>query len=128
MFPSISRTRTLPNCPKKVKVHSTPIANTIHVVGLNYDFEPFQDANVRKAVAYAIPYKEIFETAAYGRGRRCGAKRKKSPAPNGPASRLMSTTWRRRRNCSPPRRIPTASRCRCRSARISPPGWSPRPS
>ncbi|WP_404401928.1 ABC transporter substrate-binding protein [Pelagibacterium halotolerans] len=52
----------------KLTVYSTPIANTIHVVGINYDFEPFQDANVRKAIAYAIPYEEIFQTAAYGRG------------------------------------------------------------
>ena len=61
-------TRTPPNFRKKLKVYSTPIANTMHVVGLNYTFEPFQDPNVRKAIAYAIPYKEIFETAAYGRG------------------------------------------------------------
>ena len=53
---------------EKVKVYSTPIANTMHVVGLNYTFEPFQDPNVRKAIAYAIPYKDIFDTAAYGRG------------------------------------------------------------
>src|SRR5690606_15615703 len=52
----------------KLTVHSTPIANTIHVVGLNFNFAPFQDANVRKAIAYAIPYEEIFKTAAYGRG------------------------------------------------------------
>ncbi len=52
----------------KVDVYSTPIENCMHCVGLNYTFEPFQDPNVRKAVAYAIPYEEIFQTAAYGRG------------------------------------------------------------
>ena len=52
----------------KMKVYSTPIANTIHVVGLNYAFEPFQDPSVRKAIAYAIPYEEIFKAAAYERG------------------------------------------------------------
>lgn len=51
-----------------VTVRSTPIENCIHCVGLNYMFEPFQDPDVRKAVAYAIPYAEIFQTAAYGRG------------------------------------------------------------
>jgi peptide/nickel transport system substrate-binding protein len=51
-------------------VHSTPVENCINVVGLNYGFEPFQDPDVRKAVAYAIPYEEIFQTAAYGRGAR----------------------------------------------------------
>ena len=53
---------------KGLAVYSTPIENSIHVVGLNTDFEPFTDPNVRKAIAYAIPYEEIFQTAAYGRG------------------------------------------------------------
>ena len=53
---------------EKMDVFSTPIENCMHVVGLNYAFEPFQDPDVRKAVAYAIPYEEIFQTAAYGRG------------------------------------------------------------
>lgn len=53
-----------------LRVHSTPVENCINVVGLNYGFEPFQDPDVRKAVAWAIPYEEIFQTAAYGRGAR----------------------------------------------------------
>lgn len=53
-----------------VSVYSTPIENCIHCVGLNYNFEPFTDPDVRKAVAYAIPYEDIFQTAAYGRGAR----------------------------------------------------------
>lgn len=53
---------------EKLSVYSTPIANAIYVVGLNYEFEPFKDPDVRKAIAYAIPYEEIFATAAYGRG------------------------------------------------------------
>ncbi len=52
----------------KATVYSTPIENAIYVVALNYKFEPFQDPDVRKAVAWAIPYEEIFQTAAYGRG------------------------------------------------------------
>ncbi|MEM1361943.1 MAG: ABC transporter substrate-binding protein [Pseudomonadota bacterium] len=52
----------------KLTVYSTPIANCIHCVALNTVFEPFQDADVRKAVAYAVPYEAIFEAAAYGRG------------------------------------------------------------
>ena len=51
-----------------IEVFSTPVENSIHVVGLNTIFEPFTDPDVRKAVAYAIPYEEIFQTAAYGRG------------------------------------------------------------
>lgn len=53
-----------------VQVFSTPIENCINVVGLNTTFEPFQDPDVRKAIAYAIPYEEIFQAAAYGRGKR----------------------------------------------------------
>lgn len=52
----------------KVDVYSTPIENCIHCVGLNYSFEPFQDPDVRKAVAWAIPYEAVFQAAAYGRG------------------------------------------------------------
>ncbi|MGG7565164.1 ABC transporter substrate-binding protein [Rhodovulum sp. DZ06] len=52
----------------KVDVYSTPIENCIHCLCPNFSFEPFQDANVRKALAYAIPYEAIFQTAAYGRG------------------------------------------------------------
>ncbi len=51
-----------------VTVHSTPIENSIYVVGLNQTFEPFQDPDVRKAMAYLIPYEDIFQAAAYGRG------------------------------------------------------------
>ncbi len=51
-----------------VTVYSTPIENAIYVVGLNNAFDPFKDPDVRKAVAWAIPYEQIFQTAAYGRG------------------------------------------------------------
>lgn len=54
----------------KLKVHSTPIENCIHALCLNNKFAPFQDADVRKAVAYATPYEAIFEAAAYGRGAK----------------------------------------------------------
>lgn len=54
----------------KVDVYSTPIENCMHCVCLNNTFEPFQDPNVRKAVAFAIPYEKIFQAAAYGRGAR----------------------------------------------------------
>lgn len=53
---------------QSLTVHSTPIENCIHCACLNTRFEPFQDPDVRKAVAYAIPYEAIFQTAAYGRG------------------------------------------------------------
>ncbi len=51
-----------------LKVDSTPIANCVHALCLNTKFEPFTDPNVRKAIAWALPYEDIFKTAAYGRG------------------------------------------------------------
>lgn len=51
-----------------LNVTATPIENCIYCVGLNLNFEPFKDQKVRQAVAYAIPYEEIFKAAAYGNG------------------------------------------------------------
>ncbi len=52
----------------KIDVFSTPVENCIHCLCPNFSFEPFQDANVRKAIAYAVPYEDIFQAAAFGRG------------------------------------------------------------
>jgi len=71
---------------EKLDVFSTPIENCIHVVGLNTQFEPFQDPDVRKAMAYAIPYEDIFQAAAYGRG---------APMWGGSAT-IDSTDWPRK--------------------------------
>ncbi|WP_226576378.1 ABC transporter substrate-binding protein [Acuticoccus sediminis] len=62
-------------------VYSTPIENAIQVVGLNTNFEPFTDPDVRKAIAYAIPYEEIFQTAAYGRGNKMWGGPEKATEP-----------------------------------------------
>ncbi len=70
----------------EVSVISTPIENCMHVLGLNTTFEPFQDPDVRKAMAYAIPYEEIFQAAAYGRGERLW----------GGAAKVDSTEWPRK--------------------------------
>ena len=54
----------------RLTVHSTPIENCMHCLCLNTTFEPFRDPDVRKAVAWAVPYEAIFEAAAYGRGAK----------------------------------------------------------
>ena len=54
----------------KVKVVGSPIDNTLHVVCLNQIFKPFTDTHVRQAIAYAIPYEQIFKQAAYGIGQK----------------------------------------------------------
>lgn len=60
---------------------STPIENCLYSVDLNVKEEldgkpnPFADAKVRQAVAYAIPYEAIFYTALYGEAvKQFGAK------------------------------------------------------
>ncbi len=52
----------------RVKVIGNPIENCLHVLCPNLNFAPFQDKRVRQAVAYAIPYAEIYRNAAYERG------------------------------------------------------------
>lgn len=52
----------------KVAVQGAPIENSMSALGLNMNFEPFQKKLVRQAVAYSIPYDDIFEAAAFGRG------------------------------------------------------------
>ncbi|MGR7994866.1 MULTISPECIES: ABC transporter substrate-binding protein [unclassified Xanthobacter] len=52
----------------KAKVVSTPIENCIYVLALNDKFGPFKDKRVRQAIAYALPYEDIFKTAAYQTG------------------------------------------------------------
>jgi len=64
---------------KKVDVVATPIDNCIYCVGVNLKFEPFKDKKVRQAVAWAIPYKDVFKAAAFSQGKPMwGAK---SPKP-----------------------------------------------
>ncbi len=53
---------------KSVVVVGTPIENCLHVLCTNLTFEPFKDKRVRQAVAYAVPYAEIFRNAGYERG------------------------------------------------------------
>lgn len=51
-----------------VTIRTTPIENAIYCLNPNLAFEPFKDKRVRQAIAFSVPYKEVFETAAYGRG------------------------------------------------------------
>lgn len=51
-------------------VVGAPIDNCLHTLCPNLAFEPFKDKRVRQAIAYAIPYEQIFEQAAYGRGEK----------------------------------------------------------
>jgi len=54
----------------KLTVISSTIDNTLHSVGLNLEFEPFKSKKVRQAIAWALPYQQIFDAAAYGLGAK----------------------------------------------------------
>jgi peptide/nickel transport system substrate-binding protein len=52
----------------KVKVASVPIENAIFYLGMNVTKPPFNNPKVRQAVAWALPYDKMWDTALYGRG------------------------------------------------------------
>ena len=52
----------------KLTVVAHPVENAHAYVGMNVKNPPFNNAKVRQAVAYAIPYEAIFSTAVFGRG------------------------------------------------------------
>jgi peptide/nickel transport system substrate-binding protein len=51
-----------------VKVVSVPVENAIWYLGMNVTKPPFDNVKVRQAVAYALPYDKMYDTAMYGRG------------------------------------------------------------
>ena len=50
----------------KVTIASTPIGNGIWYLGMNVKKPPFDNAKVRQAVAYAIPYQKIMDAVMFG--------------------------------------------------------------
>jgi peptide/nickel transport system substrate-binding protein len=51
-----------------IDIFSTPVENAIYCLCPNLAFEPFKNKLVRQAIAYSVPYEDVFQTAAYGRG------------------------------------------------------------
>jgi ABC-type transport system substrate-binding protein len=52
----------------KLKVVSTPQYNAVTFVSMNNQIPPFDNVNVRRAIAYALPYDDMFKAALFGRG------------------------------------------------------------
>src|ERR1700732_3676762 len=52
----------------KLKVVSTPQYNSVTFVSMNNQIPPFDNINVRRAVAFALPYDDMFKAALFGRG------------------------------------------------------------
>lgn len=52
----------------KFTINAAPIENSLAAIGLNLNFEPFKSKKVRQAIAYSVPYDQIFKQAAFERG------------------------------------------------------------
>jgi len=52
----------------KIKVHSLPVENALFYLGMNTARPPFNNPKVRQAIAWALPYDRIFDSAFYKRG------------------------------------------------------------
>jgi peptide/nickel transport system substrate-binding protein len=52
----------------KLQVISTPQYNAITFISMNNMMPPFDKPDVRRAVAYALPYDDMFKAALFGRG------------------------------------------------------------
>ena len=52
----------------KLTVISTPQYNSVTFISMNNAIPPFDNINVRRAIAYALPYDDMFKAALFGRG------------------------------------------------------------
>ncbi|CCD96287.1 putative ABC transporter substrate-binding protein [Bradyrhizobium sp. ORS 375] len=52
----------------KLKVISTPQYNAVTFISMNNTIPPFDNVNVRRAIAAALPYDDMFKAALFGRG------------------------------------------------------------
>lgn len=53
----------------RLKVVGVPMTGAFQFIGMNNAMKPFDDVRVRRAIAYALPYKAMFEAALFGRGQ-----------------------------------------------------------
>jgi peptide/nickel transport system substrate-binding protein len=53
----------------RLKIVGAPMAGAFQFIGMNSQMKPFDDVRVRQAVAYALPYQQMFEAALFKRGR-----------------------------------------------------------
>lgn len=52
-----------------VRVVDIPVSTTFRFIAFNTQTAPFNDARVRQAIAYALPYDDLFQVAAAGHGK-----------------------------------------------------------
>ncbi|MGI4809499.1 MAG: ABC transporter substrate-binding protein [Janthinobacterium lividum] len=64
----------------KAKVQSIPQTNGFTHITMNTQMKPFNDVRVRKAIAAALPYDDMFQGSIFGRGKKLyGASWTKTP-------------------------------------------------
>ena len=51
-----------------LKIVSTPQYNVVTFISMNNTIPPFDNVNVRRAIAFALPYDDMFKAALFGRG------------------------------------------------------------
>lgn len=54
---------------KELKLMTMPMENAFHFLGMNSQMAPFDNVKIRQAVAYAVPYKDLFNGVMFGRGQ-----------------------------------------------------------
>ncbi len=52
-----------------VKVVGVPMAGAFQFIGMNGAMAPFDNVKIRQAIAYALPYQQMFEAALFKRGQ-----------------------------------------------------------
>ncbi len=63
----------------KFTITGVPIENSLAAIGLNLNFEPFKNKLVRQAIAYTVPYDQIYKQAAFERGIKMWGGKSFSP-------------------------------------------------
>ncbi|WP_431280674.1 ABC transporter substrate-binding protein [Humitalea sp. 24SJ18S-53] len=53
----------------RVRVVGVPMAGAFQFIGMNSSLPPFDNVKVRQAIAYALPYQQMFDAALFRRGR-----------------------------------------------------------
>ncbi len=67
----------------KVQVIGVPVQNDLVFVDMNVKIAPFDNPKVREAISYAIPYKEIIDSALYNRAKPMFGGDPEKPYPEG---------------------------------------------
>jgi len=54
----------------ELRVQGMPVENFMWFIDMNVTKPPFDDVNVRRAIAAALPYEEMYASSVFGRGRK----------------------------------------------------------